>query len=122
VSVSYEITNAGKRDIPIPGSNFGNVISVKYGWEAVSDSAKKTNLSPGTLNWECSCTRHRTVHLCSKKRSRAGESVAIHNEVRPSELLAPGEFRLHVTLFSVYATDPGKPEEEELVQAFSVEP
>lgn len=42
ISLSYEITNTGKRERDIPGDQFGNIISVNYGWEGVSESAKQT--------------------------------------------------------------------------------
>jgi hypothetical protein len=122
VAVSYEIMNAGKRDIPIPGDNFGNIISVDYGWEAISDSAKKTKVTPGTWHFGNAVAAGAARITFIRKSSLApGERVAIHDEARPFEPLAPGEYRLHIVLFSLYATDPGKPEQD-MIQAFSVQP
>ena len=122
VALSYEITNAGKREIPIPGDNFANVLTVDYKWEAVSESAKKTKVIPGTDHFGNAIAAGTAQFVLIRKRSLApGESVAIHDEARPFEPLAPGEYRLHVFVFSRYATYPGKPEQD-LVQAFSVEP
>lgn len=122
VAVSYAITNAGKRDIPIPGDDFGNVISVDYGWEAVSDSAKKSKVTPGAWHFANVVAAGAARFLAIRKSNLApGQSVAIHDEARPFEPLAPGGYRLHVILFSLYATDRNKPEED-LVQGFSVEP
>ena len=51
VEFSYVITNAGNKDVAIPGKDFANVIGVNYGWEAVSDSAKKTRITPGIVRF-----------------------------------------------------------------------
>jgi hypothetical protein len=124
VPLSYAITNAGKRDIPIPENNFGSVISVEYGWEAVSDTAKKTKVSPVTPHYGnavAAGTADRVFAFIRKSSLAPGESVVVRDQARPFEPLAPGQYRLHLILFSLYATDRRKPEEE-LVQAFSVEP
>jgi hypothetical protein len=122
VEISYEITNAGEKEIPIPGDNFGNVIAVNFAWEAVSDSAKATKVTPGTFHYGNAISAGTADLGRMRKNSLApGERVAIHSEARPFEPLAPGEYRLHVYLFSEYATYRGKPEQE-LVQAFTVEP
>lgn len=122
VAVEYEITNTGKREISIPGGQFAYLISVNYAWEAVSESAKKTKVVPGTWRYGDAVTAGTNQFVSIRKSSLApGESVAIHDVARPFEPLAPGEYRLHVFLFSYYATYPNKPEQD-LVQAFSVKP
>ena len=122
--MSYSISNTGKSDIPIPGDNFANIISVKYGWEAVSDSAKETKANPGSPrfgNAVTAGTALRMFTLIRKSSLAPGERLAIRDEASSFEPLAPGAYRLYVSLFSFYATDPDKPEQQ-LVQAFSVEP
>lgn len=122
VVVAYEITNTSKTEISIPGSQFANVISVNYAWEAVSESAKKTKVVPGTWHYGNAVTAGTNLFVTFRKSSLApGESVEIHDVARPFEPLAPGEYRMHVFLFSHFATYPDKPEQH-LVQAFSVEP
>jgi len=122
LALSYEITNAGKSEIPIPGDNFAYVIRVEYKWEAVSESAKKTKVVPGTYHLGNAISAGIAQFVRIRKSSLApGESVTIHDEARPFEPLAPGEYKLHVFVFSYYATYPDKPEQD-LVQAFSVEP
>ena len=122
IAISYEITNTSEKEIPIPGGNFGNVIAVNFAWEAVSDSAKTTKVTPGTYHYGNAISAGTASLGFVRKSSLApGERVAVHSEARPFEPLAPGEYRLHVYLFSEYATYRGKPEQE-LVQAFTVEP
>jgi hypothetical protein len=122
ISLSYEITNTGKREIAIPGDQFGNITSVNYGWEAVSESAMQTKAIPGAWHYGNAISAGGALSFSIRKNSLApGESVAIHDVARPFQPLAPGEYRLHVFVFSRYATYPGKPEQD-LVQAFSVEP
>jgi hypothetical protein len=122
ISLSYEITNTGKREIAIPGDQFGNIISVNYGWEAVSESAKQIKAMPGAWHYGNAISAGGALSFSIRKSSLAlGESVAIHDMARPFQPLGPGEYRLHVFVFSRYATYPGKPEQD-LVQAFSVEP
>jgi hypothetical protein len=122
IALSYEITNTGKREIAIPGDQFGNIVSVNYGWEAVSENAKQTKAIPGAWHYGNAISAGGALSFSIRKSSLApGESVAIHDVARPFQPLAPGEYRLHVFVFSRYATYPDKPEQD-LVQAFSVEP
>ena len=121
ISLSYEITNTGKREIAIPGDQFGNVSSVNYGWEAVSESASKTKAIPGAWHYGNAISAGALSFSIRKSTLAPGESVAIHDVARPFQPLAPGEYRLHVFVFSRYATYPGKPEQD-LIQALSVEP
>ena len=124
LAISYEITNAGQREIPIPGDNLGNTINVYYAWEAVSESAKKTAINPGQMHFGNAVMAggNNNLGFIRKSSLAAGESVPIRDQVRPFPgPLAPGEYRLHVLLFSAYATYENKPEQE-LVQAFSVRP
>jgi hypothetical protein len=122
IALSYEITNTGKREIAIPGDQFGSIVSVNYGWEAVSESAKQMKAIPGAWHYGNAISASGALSFSIRKSSLApGESVPIHDVARPLQPLAPGEYRLHVFVFSRYATYPGKPEQD-LVQAFSVEP
>lgn len=122
IALSYEIANAGKREISIPGDQFANVISINYGWEAVSESAKKTWVRPGCMHYGNAITAGGASFTGIRKSGLApGESVAIHDVARPIDPLGPGDYNLHVILYSRYATYPGKPEQD-LVQPFRVEP
>jgi hypothetical protein len=122
ISLSYAITNTGKREIAIPGDQCGNIISVNYGWEAISESAKQTKAIPGARHYGNAISAGGALSFPIRKSSLApGESAAIHDVARPFQPLAPGEYRLHVFVFSRYATYPGKPEQD-LVQPFRVEP
>jgi hypothetical protein len=88
--LSYEITNTGKREIAIPGDQFGNIISVSYGWEAVSESAKQTKAIPGAWHYGNAISANGALSFSIRKSSLApGESVAIHDVARPSSLLLP---------------------------------
>jgi hypothetical protein len=122
ISLSYAITNTGKREIAIPGDQCGNIISVNYGWEAISESAKQTKAIPGAQHYGNAISAGGALSFPIRKSSlAAGESTAIHDVARPFQPLAPGEYRLHVFVFSRYAIYPGKPEQD-LVQPFRVEP
>ncbi len=50
-----------------------------------------------------------------------GDTVIVADKIAPFEPLTPGEYKLHLFLFSRYATELNKPEQE-LTQAFSVVP
>jgi hypothetical protein len=122
IPLSYEIANTGRTEIAIPGDQFGNIISLNYGWEAVSESAMRTKAIPGAGHYGNAISAGGALSFSIRKNSLApGESVAIHDVARPFQPLAPGEYRLHVFVFSRYATYPDKPEQD-LVQTFSVEP
>lgn len=122
ISFSYEITNTGKKEIAIPRNEFGNIISVHYGWEVVSESAKQTKTIPDAGHYGNTNSAGGALYFPVRKSSLApGESVAIHDVARPFQPLAPGEYKLHVFLFSRYATYPNKPEQD-LDVAFTVEP
>jgi len=94
---------------------------VHYGWEAVSESAKQTKAIPGAWHYGNAISAGGTLSFSRKSSLAPGESLAIHDVARPFQPLAPGEYWLHVFLFSRYATYPGKPEQD-LVQPFRVEP
>jgi hypothetical protein len=122
VRFSFVITNVGNKDVVIPESKFGNVISINYGWEAVSESAKTTKVIPGTMhlgNWVTAGTAQFTFVRKSVLTPR--ERVAFQDKMTPFEPLNPGEYKLHVFLFSRYSTETNRPVQE-LVQKFSVVP
>jgi hypothetical protein len=50
-----------------------------------------------------------------------GEKVPYDDKIIPFEPLAPGDYRLHVYLFSRYSTEANRPVQE-LVQDFSIVP
>jgi len=122
VEFSYVITNTGKVAVAIPDGNFDKVIMIDYGWEAVSDSAKTTKVTPGrmhignaVLNGWALCTGVRKGSLAP------GEKVPCDDKFTPFEPFAPGAYKLHVFLFSRYSTEANQPVQE-LVQDFSVVP
>jgi len=122
VEFSYVITNAGNKDVAIPGKDFANVIGVNYGWEAVSDSAKKTKITPGIVRFGNAVAAGGAQFTFVHQSSLApGEKVTFQDKIAPFEPLAPGQYRLHIYLFSRYATELNKPEQE-LVQDFSIIP
>ncbi len=122
VEFSYAITNAGNKDVSIPGGDVDNIIGVNYGWEPVSESAKKTNVTPGIVRLgnavAAGNAQFGSVH---KSTVVPGERLIINDKIAPLGPLAPGEYKLHVYLFSRYATEMNKPEQD-LVQQFSVIP
>jgi len=70
--------------------------------------------------------RQRSVSLgqftLERKSSLApGEKVMVEDTIAPFEPLASGEYKMHLYLFSRYATDLNKPEQEH-VQELSVIP
>jgi hypothetical protein len=122
IEFSYVITNVGGKDLIIPGNDFGNVIGVNYGWEAISDSAKKMNPTSGMARFGNAIAAGAGQFVSLRKSTLApGDRVIVEDKISTFEPLVPGEYRLHVYLFSRYATELGKPEQE-LVQAFSVTP
>jgi hypothetical protein len=122
VRFSYDIKNVGSKDVPIPGSDFGNVMAVNYAWEAVSDSAKKTKVIPGIVHFgNAIAAGSAQLGFIKKSNLAAGENLTVHDQITPSESFAPGEYKLHVYLFSRYATEQNRPEQE-IVQEFSVNP
>ncbi len=122
VEFSYVITNVGNKDVAIPGNDFANVIGVNYGWEAVSESAKRTKVIPGIVRFGNAVAAGSAQFTFVHQSSLApGEKVKFQDKIAPFEPLAPGQYRLHVYLFSRYATELNKPEQE-LVQEFSIVP
>lgn len=115
VEFSYEITNVGTTVVPIPAADFASVIAVNYACEAVSDNASKASAS------NPAASAGTVLSPVRKSRLAPGESVPMRGEIRLCQPLPPGDYRLHVYLFSRYATDLSKPEEE-LVEPFSVNP
>jgi len=62
------------------------------------------------------------VHFYSRKTvSRRAEKVMFPDKIAPFEPLAPMQYRIHVDLFSRYATELNKPVQE-LVQKVSIVP
>jgi hypothetical protein len=122
VEFSYVIMNMGDKDVAIAGNDFANVISVSYGWEAISDSAKKTKITPGIARFGNAVAAGGTQFTSMHKSNLApGEHVTFEDKLAPFEPLAPGQYRLHIYLFSRYATELNKPEQE-LVQEFAITP
>lgn len=122
VQFSYSIVNAGKTDVPIPENNLGEMVSVNYGWEPISESAKQTKVTPGIMHLgNAIAAGGTTFGVIHKSNLAAGESIPMRDQIAPFDALAPGEYRLHVFLFSRYATFQNKPEQE-MVAEFSVKP
>jgi hypothetical protein len=122
VEFSYVITNVGNKDVAIPGGNFENAIGVNYAWEAVSEAAKKTKVTPGMVRFGDAVAAGTAQFTSVRKEDLVpSDRVTIDDKIAPFEPLAPGDYRLHVYLFSRYATEINKPEQE-LVREFSVAP
>jgi len=122
VEFSYVITNVGDKDVAIPGNDFANVIGINYGWEAISESAKKTKITPGIVRFGNAVAAGGAQFTFVHQSSLApGEKVTFQDKIAPFEPLAPGQYRLHIYLFSRYATELNKPEQE-LVQEFAITP
>jgi hypothetical protein len=122
VEFSFVITNAGKVTVAIPGGNFDNVIMINYGWEAISDTAKTTKVLPGRMHFGNAVVNGGAMFTRVREGSLApGEKVPYDDKIIPFEPLAPGDYRLHVYLFSRYSTEANRPVQE-LVQDFSIVP
>ena len=98
------------------------MIGINYGWEAISESAKKTKVTPGIVRFGNAVAAGGAQFTFVHQSSLApGEKVTFQDKIAPFEPLAPGQYRLHIYLFSRYATELNKPEQE-LVQDFSIIP
>jgi len=98
------------------------VIGINYGWEAISDSATKTKITAGTVRFGSAVAAGGAQFTSVYKSNLApGENVTFEDKIAPFEPLALGQYRLHLYLFSRYATELNKPEQE-LVQEFSIVP
>lgn len=115
---SFTLTNAGRQQVAIPGSNLDAVIRINYAWEPVSESAKKTEALTTRIGngYAAGTAQFYAIH---KSSLAPGELLPISDRIAPFKPFAPGDYRLHVYLFSNYATDQNQPEEE-LVQPFTV--
>jgi hypothetical protein len=122
VEFSYVITNTGKVAVAIPDGDFDKVIMIDYGWEAVSDSAKTTKVTPGRMHIGNAVLNGWALCVGVRKASLApGEKLPCDDKFTPFEPFAPGAYKLHVFLFSRYSTEANQPVQE-LVQDFSVVP
>jgi hypothetical protein len=122
VEFSYVITDTGKVAVAIPDGNFDKVIMIDYGWEAVSDSAKTTKVTPGRMHFGNAVLNGGALFMGARKGSLApGEKVPLDDKITPFEPFAPGEYKLHVYLFSRYSTEKNRPVQD-LVQDFSIVP
>ena len=122
VGFSFVITNTGEKDIVISGSDFGNVVAVSYAWEPLSDSARRTKVIPGTMRFGNAVAAGGAQFTSGRNSNLSpGEQVSFEDKINPFEPFVPGEYRLHVYLFSRYATATNTPVQE-LVQNFSVGP
>lgn len=117
---SFAITNIGNQQIAIPGGNLETAIRVNYAWEPISDSAKKTEAITTRIGsgYAAGGTQFYGIH---KTSLAPGEQLPISDQISPFKPFVPGDYRLHVYLFSTYATDQNRPEQE-LVQSFTVKP
>ncbi len=71
-----------------------------------------------TAEWAAGTAQFNSIR---KSSLASGEKVMVQDQIAPFEPLAPGEYRLHLYLFSRYATELNEPEQE-LVQKFSIVP
>ena len=120
VEFSFVITNIGKVTVNIPGGNFDKVILINYGWEAISDSAKTTKVLP-RMHIGNAVVNGGATFMVRKGSLAPGEKVPYDDKIIPFEPLAPGEYKLHVFLYSRYSTETNWPVQE-LVQDFSIVP
>lgn len=120
VPFSFAITNTGRQRIAIPGSDFANIIRINYAWEPVSNSAKKTEAITVRIG-NAYAAGSAQFYPIRKSSLAPGEQITIQDHIAPYKPFAPGDYRLHVFLFSNYATDQGRPEQD-LAAAFSIAP
>ncbi|HXZ29142.1 MAG TPA: hypothetical protein VEG08_14205, partial [Terriglobales bacterium] len=122
VGFSFVIRNVGKRDVPIPEGNLAYVIDIHYGWEPLSQSARTAKVNPGMVNLgnavAAGAAQFTQVHASLLS---PGEQLTFQDKITPYEPFAPGDYRLHVFLFSSYSTERNRPVQE-LVQDFTVVP
>jgi hypothetical protein len=122
VRFSFVITNVGKKNLPIPEGNLANVIQINYGWEPVSESAKTTKVIPGIVPFaNAVAAGGAQFNFVHASMLSPGEQLPFQDKITPFEPLAPGEYRLHVFLFSPYSTETNRPVQE-LLQDFTVVP
>ncbi len=113
VEFSDVITNVGEKEVAIPGNDFANVIAINYGWEAISESAKMTKVTPGIGRFgNVVAAGGAQFAFLHQSTLAPAEKLVFQDKIAPFEPLAPGQYRLHVYLFSRYATELNKPEQE----------
>jgi hypothetical protein len=121
VRFSLVITNIGKKELPVPEANLANVIAIFYGWEPLSESAKTTKAT-GLMHLgnavAAGGAQFTSVH---QSQLAPGQQIPFQDKITPFEPFAPGDYRLHVFLFSRYSTETNRPVQE-LVQDFTVVP
>jgi hypothetical protein len=122
IGFSFVITNVGKKNLAIPEGNLANVIQINYGWEPVSESAKTTKQIPGIVHFSNAVAAGGAQFtFLHQSMMPPGERLPFRDKITPFEPLAPGDYRLHVFLFSRYSTEANRPLQE-LVQDFTVVP
>ena len=121
VGFSFVITNVGEKIVAIPDGNFDKVIMIDYGWEAISDSAKTTKVTPGMMHFGNVVLRGGAQFMVRKGSLTPGEKAPFDDKIIPFDPLAPGVYKLHVYLFSRYSTETNRPVQD-LVQDFSIVP
>ena len=122
VEFSFVITNVGNKDLVIPGDSFASVIGINYGWEPVSETAKTTKVVPGIVHFGNTVAAGGAQFTAVRKSIlSSGEKLPFEDKITPFEPFAPGEYRLHVFLYSRYSTEANR-SVQELVQDFSVVP
>lgn len=123
VRFSFVITNVGNKNLAIPEGHLGNVIGISYEWEPVSDSAKTTKVNPGPVNSPNDVVGGGAQFtLVHESMLSPGEQIPFQDKIAPFfGPFAPGDYRLHVFLFSRYSTEENRPVQE-LLQDFAVVP
>jgi hypothetical protein len=82
VEFSFAITNIGEKDIAIPDEQFGSLIHINYGWEAISDEAKKTKVIPGIIHFGNSVAAGGAQFTNVRKSNLSpGEKVLVQDKV-----------------------------------------
>ena len=125
VGFSFVITNVGKKTLVIPEGRLANVIDIRYGYEAVSESAKATKVIPGSILYGNAVRAGGAFFISLHVSTLApGEQIPFHDTFKPLDPCppwAPGDYRLHVILFSMYSTERNRPVQE-LLADFTVVP
>ena len=89
VEFTLVITNVGNGDIAIPGDDLGRVIGVNYGWEAVSDTAKMTKVTPGIAHFGDNVVAAGSAQFAALRKGglRSGEKLEVQDKISPFEQL-----------------------------------
>jgi hypothetical protein len=106
--------------VDIPEGRLSNVIDVYYRWEPVSESAKTTKATTMHIGNAVAAGAAFFTSLHVNTLS-PGEQIPFQDKIEQFAPFAPGDYRLHVELFSRYSTERNRPVQE-LLRDFTVVP